>query len=81
MKTRTYITGLVSLMVNAVVFGIGAITVLSIPYLNERAKFFLPAVILASFAISPFLSWWIAPKLRARNWEKPKTVGVPVREN
>jgi hypothetical protein len=69
MTTRAYIAGLLSLMVNAVVFGAGAITVLSIPELNARAAYLLPAVIAASFMISPFVAWYLAPRLRSR-WHR-----------
>jgi hypothetical protein len=37
MSTRVYIAALISTMVNAVVFGIGAVTVLSIPALSAYA--------------------------------------------
>ena len=48
MRTRTFITGLVSLPINAVLFGLGAITVLSIPALSVHAVYLLPAIIVAS---------------------------------
>lgn len=68
MKTRTYMTGMVSLMVNAVLFGIGAVTVLSVPALREHAVYLIPAVVLASLILAPFIAWKIAPRMRARNW-------------
>lgn len=67
MKTETYIAILVGLMVNAVLFGIGAVTVLSIPGLEPWWKYLLPAVVVASFALTPFIAAAIAPKLRLRN--------------
>ena len=69
MSTRTYIAGLISMMVNAVIFGAGAITVLSIPSLSDYAAYLLPIVVVLSFAISPFIAWAIAPMLRSR-WER-----------
>lgn len=66
MSTRGYIAVMISLMVNAVLFGAGAITVLSIDALNREAVILLPIVVLLSFAISPFISWWLAPRLRLR---------------
>ncbi len=66
MKTRIAITALLSLMTNSVLFGIGAITVLSIPFLSERASYLLPLVIVASFLAGPVIAWFIAPHLRAR---------------
>lgn len=69
MKTRTYISALVSMMVNAVLFGIGAIAVLTIPPLTENIWFWLPVVIVLSFVLAPFIARRIAPKLEAR-WER-----------
>lgn len=69
MSIRAYITALVSMMVNAVVFGIGAIAVLSIPALTGDAWFWLPLVVAVSFIVSPFIAWAIAPMLRAR-WQR-----------
>ena len=43
MRTINYIAMLVSMMVNAVVFGAGAIVILAVPALNEHAKYLLPA--------------------------------------
>lgn len=66
MSTRLAITILVTLIVNAVVFGIGAVAVLSIEHLAPYAYVLLPAVIVASFVISPFIAWEIAPMMRSR---------------
>ncbi len=74
MKTNTRIALLVSLMINAVLFGVGAITVLSIPSLNERAIYLLPAVIVASFALSPFLSRTLAPRMRSQAWQEREKI-------
>jgi hypothetical protein len=57
---------MIYMMVNAVVFGIGAITVLSIPSLSENAPVWLPAVVIASFVISAPIAWYIAPHMRSR---------------
>lgn len=69
MGPRIYITILLSLMTCAVLFGIGAVAVLSVPALNEQAKFLLPAVIVASFVLGPIIAWFMAPRLRARYWK------------
>lgn len=68
MSPRAFITILLSLMVNAVLFGIGAILVLSVPALSEQAKFLLPVVVVTSFIVTPFIAWQMAPRLRARYW-------------
>ncbi|CAG1015938.1 MAG: hypothetical protein F9K19_13010 [Rhizobiaceae bacterium] len=72
MNTDLFITALVSMMTNAVLFGAGAITVLSVPTLNDQAKYLLPVVIVASFILAPLVAWFIAPRLRARNWRRPE---------
>ncbi len=66
MRTRTYMTGIVSLMVNAVLFGTGAIIVLAVPELREHAVYLIPAVVLASFVVAPIIAWKIAPRMRLR---------------
>ncbi|MEN5082313.1 hypothetical protein ABE438_07500 [Bosea sp. TWI1241] len=68
MNTDLFLKCCVGLMVNAVLFGVGAVTVLSVPAFAEKAAYLLPAVILASFAATPFIAGWIAPRLRFRNW-------------
>lgn len=66
MRTRTFIAGLVALPVNAVLFGAGAVVVLSIPALADHAKILLPAVIAAGFLATVPVAWALAPRLRAR---------------
>lgn len=70
MKTDTYLTFFVSMMVNAVIFGAGAITVLSVPALSENAKYLLPLVVVISFVAAPFIARLIAPRMRLRNWRR-----------
>lgn len=65
-RTRTWIAVLISLPVNAVLFGAGAIAVLSIPALAEQAKYLLPAVIVTGLAATLPLAWMLAPRLRLR---------------
>ena len=67
MSTRTHIAIAIFGMINAVIFGIGAISVLSIPVLNAEASLWLPLVVLVSFAVSPFIAWQMAPRLRLRH--------------
>lgn len=66
MRIRTYIAALIALPVNAVLFGAGAIAVLSVPALAEQAKYLLPAVIILGFAATVPVAWMLAPRLRAR---------------
>ncbi len=69
-RTDTYLTVIASMMVNAVVFGFGAIAILSIPVLAENAKFLLPAWIVFSFVVAPFIAKRIAPRMRLRYWRR-----------
>jgi hypothetical protein len=69
MTSRMSIALLVTMMTNSVFFGIGAIVVLSVPALNEHAKYLLPAVIVLSFLLGPIVAWYIAPRMRARHGE------------
>ena len=63
MSKRVWLTSLLSLLVNAIIFGIGAITVLMVPAFNREAAMLLPVAVLASFAITPVIIGYIAPRL------------------
>ena len=67
-KTRLGIAALVGLMVNAVLFGAGLVTILMLPVLSANAFVTLPIMIVLSFALSAPIAWVIAPRLRARTW-------------
>ena len=67
MRTRTLMSILIALMVNAVLFGVGAIIVLTVPPLREHMVWLLPTVIVVSLTATPWISWKIAPHLRARH--------------
>lgn len=69
MSTRFQIAVLLSLMINAVLFGIGMIIVLTIPDLAQNAKYLIPLVIGCSFLITPFIAWFMAPRMRNRYWQ------------
>jgi hypothetical protein len=55
-------------MTNAVLFGAGVITVLTVPALSANAAWWIPAVVVASFVLAAPIAWFIAPRLRARYW-------------
>lgn len=76
MKTRTYVAAFAALPVNAVLFGSGAITVLSIPALNEHATTLIPAVVVASFALTVPVAWWVSRRMMLRFWPRPQSVPV-----
>ena len=68
MTSRFSITLLVMTMTTSVLFGVGAIVVLSIPILNDHAKILLPIATLFGFPVGPLAAWDIAPLLRAQYW-------------
>jgi hypothetical protein len=63
---RLRVAALIFTMVNAVVFGTGLITVLATPAMAQHAFFWIPAVVVSSFVISPWLAWFIAPMMMQR---------------
>ena len=65
-RARLRVAALIFTMVNAVVFGVGLIAVLTTPALSHHAFFWIPAVVVSSFAISPPLAWYIAPMMMQR---------------
>ncbi len=68
MKTQSGISLVIYGMVNAVLFGVGTITVLSIPSLQEQWKILIPIIVVASFVLAVPIARMIAPRLRARYW-------------
>jgi hypothetical protein len=76
MSIRFQIASMVFMMTNAVIFGVGIVLVLSIPALSRLAFNLIPAVVVASFAISAPLAWVLAPRLRARYWQKREQQAV-----
>lgn len=70
--TRLAIAALIFMMVQAVLFGIGAILVLATP-LSAHAMILMPWVVGVSFIVSAPLSWIIAPRLRARFYRRQAT--------
>ena len=69
MSTRMFIAAMMFMMVQAVAFGAGIVAVLATP-LSQHAMIAIPAMIIVSTAVSAPLSWWIAPRLRARYWRQ-----------
>lgn len=67
MSTRLAISILIYMMLQAVVFGAGTVLVLATPLANEAMEL-MPVVVGASFVLAAPLSWWLAPRLRARYW-------------
>jgi hypothetical protein len=63
---RLRVAALIFTMVNAVIFGVGLVAVLTTPTMAQHAFFWIPAVVVSSFAISPPLAWFIAPMMMQR---------------
>lgn len=68
MPVRIQIAALCYMMVQAVVFGVGAVLVLATP-LAADAWALMPWVVGVSAIVSIPLSWMIAPRLRLRFWQ------------
>jgi len=66
MRTRTMIAALIYFPLNAVIFGAGAIAVLSIPFPADLLKYLLPLVIVTALVVTAPIAWYLAPKLRLR---------------
>ncbi len=69
MSIRLQIAAMVFMMLQAVMFGVGAVLVLGTPLANE-AMALMPWVVAVTALISAPLSWMIAPRLRARYWRE-----------
>jgi hypothetical protein len=68
--TRARIAALVYLMTSGVLFGSGAILVLTWSALNADAGLWISVVVAASFVLAAPVAWWIAPRMRARYWQR-----------
>jgi hypothetical protein len=69
-STRTRIAILIYSMTNAVLFGIGIVTVLNVPSLAAHAGIGIPVVVVLSLLLAAPIAWFIAPHLRARYWRR-----------
>lgn len=66
MSNRMWITVVISMMVQAVLFGIGLIVTLMATDDSGARTWGIVATILVSLLAGPPLAWWLAPRLRAR---------------
>eukprot|EP01035_Chromulina_nebulosa_P065880 gene65880-biopygen48294 len=67
-STNTWLKIISSMMINAVIFGTGAIIVLSVPALAENAVYLIPVVVVISLVLAPLLAFFVAPRMRFRTW-------------
>ena len=65
-RARARVAALIFSMINAVIFGAGLVTVLTVPALAAHASFWIPAVIVTSFLLSPPIAWLLAPMMMMR---------------
>ncbi|WP_245259140.1 hypothetical protein [Salinarimonas rosea] len=70
MRRRSIVALLVYLPTNAVLFGLGAVTILLVPALNARADVLFPVVVVASFVLAAPIAWALAPRLQARAFRR-----------
>jgi hypothetical protein len=83
LSTRARIAILIYSMTNAVLFGVGIVTVLNVPSLAAHLWIGIPVVVLLSFLLAVPIAWFIAPRLRVRYWRRReeaeirKDVGYP----
>lgn len=68
MKTQLWIAAMLYPVVNAVLFGMGTIPLLSIKSLSQQASTLMPTVVIASLILAAPIAWFIAPRLRLRYW-------------
>lgn len=74
LETNTWLRIIVSMQINAILFGVGTITVLSIPVLAVQAKYLIPAIVALSFGIAPFLALVVFPRMRVKTWGRNQWV-------
>lgn len=66
--TNTWLRIIVSMQINAILFGLATITVLSVPGLAVHAKYLISANVALSFGLAPFLALLVFPQMRVRTW-------------
>ncbi len=74
MRVRIGIAALLFMMIQAVFFGIGAVLVLATP-LKDMAMTLMPLVVVGTSLLALPISWWLAPRLRARYWRDSRRDG------
>lgn len=72
MTTKTRISLVIFGMVNAVLFGMGTIPLLTITALQEQWKYLLPLWVVISSLLAWPVARRIAPRLTARYWREHK---------
>ncbi|WP_296578865.1 hypothetical protein [Xanthobacter sp.] len=73
MAIQLQLAAMLFMMIQAVTFFAALLALLLSP-LARDAMTLMPFVVLGSSIISAPLSWWLAPRLRARTWRREGTV-------
>lgn len=69
MSVRLQISAMLFLMVQAVAFFAATLALLLSPFSREAVSL-MPWVVAGTALVSMALSWWLAPRLRARTWRR-----------
>lgn len=69
MSVRLQLAIMLFMMIQAVTFFAGLLVLLLSPF-SRDAMSLMPLVVLGSCVVSAPLSWWLAPRLRARTWRR-----------
>ncbi len=67
MSIRKWITTLIYLPANAVLFGVCLIIALMVPGFRENLFISVPAAVVASFILTAPIAWLLAPTLRSEH--------------
>lgn len=73
MSIRLQLAAMCFMMIQAVTFFASLLALLLSPLARE-AMSLMPFVVIGSAVVSAPLSWWLAPRLRARTWRREGTV-------
>ncbi|MFG1478815.1 hypothetical protein V5F53_09105 [Xanthobacter sp. V4C-4] len=69
MSVRLQIAAMIFLMAQAMAFFAATLVLLLTP-LSREAMSLMPWIVVGTAAVSAPLSWWLAPRLRARTWRR-----------
>jgi len=66
MRRRLFVAALVYLPVNAVLFGLKIVPILTIPALTPHAETLIPIATVTTFVLAIPIAWYIAPYLQSQ---------------
>jgi hypothetical protein len=74
-RTRTLVAAVIYGPVGAVLFGIGAVPVFSVPVLRAQAADLIPYVVIVSATLAVPIAQAIVPRMRSRRWSRRNGAG------